>query len=237
MEWEPIEHVWIDHDDDLVNITISWTKQTKGGIQKASETIHTNKKHPFFTQEAGFVQVAHLHVGMHILKADGSTGEITSWTAIPGTETMYNLQVAQDHTFTVGEQQWIVHNCTANPNAIGFTQDTVTNQGNGYTVTGNIKGLQDGTLKPGDLPKIQIFQATPEMEDWKMTKNGYTGRGSNLIPGEWYTLNNRRLYAYQQAGITNIPVEVITDPAIIKAQTWQFTTTTWGIDATLKMQK
>jgi hypothetical protein len=27
---------------------------------------------------------------------------------------MYNLEVAQDHTFTVGVGQWVVHNC-ANP--------------------------------------------------------------------------------------------------------------------------
>jgi len=25
---------------------------------------------------------------------------------------MYNLEVAQDHTFTVGDGQWVVHNCT-----------------------------------------------------------------------------------------------------------------------------
>jgi Bacterial toxin 30 len=24
---------------------------------------------------------------------------------------MYNLEIAQDHTFTVGEGEWIVHNC------------------------------------------------------------------------------------------------------------------------------
>jgi hypothetical protein len=24
---------------------------------------------------------------------------------------MYNLEVAQDHTFTVGDGQWVVHNC------------------------------------------------------------------------------------------------------------------------------
>lgn len=25
---------------------------------------------------------------------------------------MYNLEVAQDHTFTVGTEQWVVHNCS-----------------------------------------------------------------------------------------------------------------------------
>lgn len=28
---------------------------------------------------------------------------------------MYNLEIAQDHTFTVGEGEWIVHNCAVGP--------------------------------------------------------------------------------------------------------------------------
>jgi len=33
-----------------------------------SETIHTNKKHPFFTEEQGFVPVGQLKLGMHVLR-------------------------------------------------------------------------------------------------------------------------------------------------------------------------
>jgi len=29
---------------------------------------------------------------------------------VPGNRMMYNLEVAHDHTFMVGEGQWIVHN-------------------------------------------------------------------------------------------------------------------------------
>ncbi len=29
---------------------------------------------------------------------------------VPGTQVMYNLEVAQDHTFTVGVGEWVVHN-------------------------------------------------------------------------------------------------------------------------------
>jgi hypothetical protein len=43
-----------------------------------SEVIHTNKKHPFFTEEKGFLPVAQLKVGMHILRADGQYGVIGS---------------------------------------------------------------------------------------------------------------------------------------------------------------
>ncbi|MHB8598467.1 MAG: hypothetical protein ACYDER_16820 [Ktedonobacteraceae bacterium] len=55
--------------------------------------------------------VAQLHRGMHVLRADGNVGVVTGWKVVPGTKVMYNLEVAQDHTFTVGTGEWVVHNC------------------------------------------------------------------------------------------------------------------------------
>jgi hypothetical protein len=54
-----------------------------------------------------------------VRRADGSVGTVTGWKLIPGILTMYNLEVAQDHTFTVGDGEWVVHNCAmpAKPNA------------------------------------------------------------------------------------------------------------------------
>jgi len=111
MELQPILHVWINQDHDLVDLTI--TTQTKGLHGKSattSEVVHTNQKHPFLTTEHGFVPVKQITVGMHVVRADGSIGLITRWTIVPGVKMMYNLEVAQDHTFTVGDGQWVVHN-------------------------------------------------------------------------------------------------------------------------------
>ena len=110
MEQEPILHVWINHDNDLVDLTITTTKGPGGKVTKTSEVIHTNKKHPFFTLEHGFLPVGQITLGMHILRADGRVGVVTGWKVVPGSEVMYNLEVAQDHTFTVGDGQWVVHN-------------------------------------------------------------------------------------------------------------------------------
>jgi len=38
---------------------------------------------------------------------------ITGWQVVPGSATMYNLEVAQDHTYTVGDGLWVVHNSGA----------------------------------------------------------------------------------------------------------------------------
>jgi Pretoxin HINT domain len=120
MELEPIQHVWINRDNDLVDLTLTTTTRAPHStvVTKHSEVIHTNQKHPFFTLEHGFVPVAHLHLGMHMLRADGSVGVVTGWKLVPGTQVMYNLTVAQDHTFTVGAGQWVVHNtCPFAPGA------------------------------------------------------------------------------------------------------------------------
>jgi len=113
MEDEPILHVWIHTDNDLVDLTLTTKLHAPHSTvtTTASETIHTNKKHPFFTEEQGFVPVAQLKIGMHVLRADGRYGVVTGYKVVLGAKVMYNLEVAQDHTFTVGVGQWVVHNC------------------------------------------------------------------------------------------------------------------------------
>ncbi|WP_126556624.1 RHS repeat-associated core domain-containing protein [Dictyobacter kobayashii] len=132
-----------------------------------------------------------------------------------------------------------------NPNNIGFTQDTVPNSGrikgeNGgaYTVKGNIAALKSGNLTPDDLPAIRVFNVTNEIYNSGDITGGpgnkFTGNGQNLLLGQWYTLDNRRLFAFQRAGITDIPVTIWKDTQDILNEGWKFTTTKWGIDATLK---
>lgn len=113
MELQPILHVWIHPDNDLVDLTITTAAKAHHGSapNAQSEVVHTNQKHPFLTTEHGFLPVKQITVGMHVVRADGSIGLITHWTIVPGVKMMYNLEVAQDHTFTVGDGQWVVHNC------------------------------------------------------------------------------------------------------------------------------
>jgi RHS repeat-associated protein len=112
-ELEVIRHVWINHDNDLVDLTlVTKTAATKSKpAHQSSETLHTNMKHPFLTVEKGFVPVAQLKPGMHVVEAGNRTGVVTGWKSVLGAQTMYNLEVTQDHTFTVGAGQFVVHNC------------------------------------------------------------------------------------------------------------------------------
>lgn len=115
MELQPILHVWINHDNDLVDLTITTTTRSRFShlgteLAQTREVIHTNQKHPCSNVKNGFVSVSKITVGMHLLRADDSSGVVTGWKMVPGTQVMYNLEVAQDHTFTVGDGQWVVHN-------------------------------------------------------------------------------------------------------------------------------
>lgn len=124
MELQPILHVWIHTDNDLVDLTITTPTHAPHSttVTKTSETIHTNQKHPFFTEEKGFVPVGQLKIGMHVLRADGRIGVISGWKIVPGVKTMYNLTVAHDHTFVVGTGEWVVHN-TCQVGDVGSYQD------------------------------------------------------------------------------------------------------------------
>ena len=55
--------------------------------------------------------VEQIQEGMHLREADGSIGVVSRWKVVPGAKDMYNLEVEKDHTFTVGQGQYIVHNC------------------------------------------------------------------------------------------------------------------------------
>ena len=110
MELKPILHVWINHDNDLVDLTITKSAHRKGTMP-TSEVVHTNQKHPFLTIEKGFLPVGQMKLGMHVVEANGHVGVISGWKVVPGVQIMYNLEVAQDHTFVVGMGQWVVHNC------------------------------------------------------------------------------------------------------------------------------
>ena len=55
--------------------------------------------------------VGQIKLDMHIVEANGQVGRVSGWKVVPGVKTMYNLEVAQDHTFVVGMGMWVVHNC------------------------------------------------------------------------------------------------------------------------------
>jgi hypothetical protein len=101
-EMQPIIHVWTHLDNDLVDVIMENLSTTS--------QIHTTARHPFLTQEQGFVPAGMLQVGMHVLNGQGNTSVVVAVRHVLGVQTMYDLEVYHDHTFMVGTGEWIVHN-------------------------------------------------------------------------------------------------------------------------------
>ena len=81
------------------------------------------------------------------------------------------------------------------PRSIRYTQPTISNNfKNGGTVKQAINDIQRGRLSASDFPAIRVVE----------------------VGGENWTLDNRRLVAFQAAGLTNIPVQRVSmnDPLI-----------------------
>jgi RHS repeat-associated protein len=128
---QTVQHVWINHDNDLIDLHLQFDVSTVSDAPKPKvdpdglprgrappqktttqeETVHTTAKHPFLTAEQGWVKAGQLQPGMHVIRADGQVGVVEDIQVIPGAGTMYNLEVSQVHTFEVGIGRWVVHNC------------------------------------------------------------------------------------------------------------------------------
>ncbi len=119
-----VQHIWINHDNDLIDLHLHLNdaaSSAKGAATQpatgvsvaplADETVHTTSKHPFLTLEQGWVKAGQLQPGMHVIRTDGTIGVVEAAVVVPGAATMYNLTVSKLHTYEVGLDRWVLHNC------------------------------------------------------------------------------------------------------------------------------
>jgi hypothetical protein len=78
------------------------------------DTVVCSENHPFAVNGKGFVDAVDLEVGSSIITRDGPSVKVASVEHLSGLTDVYNLDVADDHTFfvgSVGDGIW-VHNAT-----------------------------------------------------------------------------------------------------------------------------
>ena len=114
-------------DPSIVELTIDGDPSASSG----TETLETTAEHPFYVvasappalslvegwlvtgeTEGRWVNAGELEVGDAVRQADGTTGMVHAVVVVERRQPMYNLTVAVAHTFFVGQQQWLVHNCS-----------------------------------------------------------------------------------------------------------------------------
>ncbi|MFE3109236.1 polymorphic toxin-type HINT domain-containing protein [Kitasatospora indigofera] len=107
----------INHDDDLVDVEVV-TSDGKLG------TLHTTSKHPFWDDSLGeWVPAGLLQTGNSLGSTGGESIYVKAVIVVPGSADMYNLTVADLHTYYVlaGATPVLVHNsnCLTMSSAIG----------------------------------------------------------------------------------------------------------------------
>jgi RHS repeat-associated protein len=102
-----VQHVWINHDHDLLDLTI----RTKDGH---TATLHTTANHPFWNDTTHtWVAAGKLHHGDALNTAANGHAYVVRTQPTPGAANRWNLTVQQLHTYYVlaGATPVLVHNC------------------------------------------------------------------------------------------------------------------------------
>lgn len=101
IELKEVLNVWVKETDELIHVTTS-----------DGETIDTTSNHPFWVEDEGWVAAGDLDVGDELTTTDGRQVEITDIEIEKLAEpiVVYNLEVADDHTYFIGEYEVLVHN-------------------------------------------------------------------------------------------------------------------------------
>ncbi|MCX3064245.1 golvesin C-terminal-like domain-containing protein [Streptomyces beihaiensis] len=90
-----VQHVWINHDHDLVDVTI----RTKDGH---TTTLHTTANHPFWDNTSHkWVPAGKLHHGDTLNTASGQHAHVVAIHATPGAAYRWNLTIDELHTYYV----------------------------------------------------------------------------------------------------------------------------------------
>ena len=122
-EYQPIQQVFVNQDPQITFLQVD------------QELVTTTPEHPFYVKEHSdtetrpkpvghedlndhWVGAGHLKIGDKIQRADGGFGVVRYVNTVTQTRTMYNLEVKDAHTFFVGTQGWLVHNCDIDLNKV-----------------------------------------------------------------------------------------------------------------------
>jgi RHS repeat-associated protein len=101
-----VQHVWINHDHDLLDLTI----RTKDGH---TSTLHTTANHPFWNDNThAWVAAGKLRHGDALNTAADGHAHVVTTQPTPGAANRWNLTVQQLHTYYVvaGGVPILVHN-------------------------------------------------------------------------------------------------------------------------------
>ncbi|WP_304453414.1 RHS repeat-associated core domain-containing protein [Nocardiopsis sp. YSL2] len=180
------------------------------GPVAVGDVVTATEGHPFWVPELdAWVDAIDLAPGMWLQTSSGTWVQVSAVEVDTQPATVHNLTVEGLHTYHVvaGDLDLLNHNCggSIDPKLVRFSQDSVSPRfGSGETIEQTAAALRSGYLKPSELPTVRL-----------------TARNGDL-----YTLDNRRLVAFQKSGVP-MPFRMAT-PQEAASEAWKFTTQNRG---------
>ncbi|MDG4820173.1 RHS repeat-associated core domain-containing protein [Micromonospora sp. WMMD956] len=200
---QAVVEVHVNRDKDLTDLSV---RIADGSFS----TLKTTGHHPIWSESRnGWVAAADLMPTERLKTSTGTIVTVVEARSFSGDRMMNDLTVATFHTYyvIVDNTSILVHNCggSINPSLVRFSQDTVSPRfSTGETIEQTAAALRSGYTRPTDLPPVRL----------------------TVRDGQIYTLDNRRLVAFQKAGIP-MPFRMAT-PEEAANEAWKFTTKNEG---------
>jgi len=150
----------------------------------AENTDNSNRPKPIGHEELSnkWVGAGHLKAGDRLKKADGTLGTVVYVNTLAETRKMYNLEVQSAHTFFVGQNGWLTHNCKL-PYGINKSLDDIADRiANGHALGKHgqkdlkrlgISSAED--LKDAILDGIKRAENSPLGDKVRTLSNGRRG--------------------------------------------------------------
>ncbi len=103
--YQPVVDIFFSNHADQLQL-----KLAKGTDNNVVETLVTTDGHPFYLKDKGWVEASVLKIGDQVMTSGGGWLTVYHSERLDGVAPAFNLEVAVDHTFFVGNEQTWVHN-------------------------------------------------------------------------------------------------------------------------------
>ncbi len=104
-QWRPVLQTFETPDKEAVHVEI----EHADGVR---ETISCTTEHPFYVVDKGWCGANRLQSGDSLELLDGGRSKVITVVADSGRHAVYNFEVADDHTYFVGDRGVWVHNAS-----------------------------------------------------------------------------------------------------------------------------
>ncbi len=143
--WKPVVRLYRHHDQQILNLTLS-------NDEGEQETFGVTSEHPFWVVGEGWTKAGELEIGDQVTAISGKVLTVEVVDADSLLQDTFNFEVAETHTYFVGEQgAWVHNNCSAKLDDVTMSVDNLVYRGGSGTPTNLTPRAKDTTGLSGNV--------------------------------------------------------------------------------------